>query len=1300
MTTPLRRRIRHTRRWLGYGILVLLILLALLVGVANQMLPMVERHPAQISAWLSARVGEPVTFSSASAEWTRRGPRFTLQGLHVGLGSNRLNIGRAQLLVAMYSGLLPGRPLTELKIRELALTLVQGDDGRWQVIGLLGQGSVDPLSRLEGFGELQIEKAQLAIRAPKLRINMRIPRIDARVRVAGPRLRVGVSAWVNPDDLPVNAVLDFQRRRGDGLLWVGGSRLVLAHWAPLLASIGAVPEQGSGELAFWTQLRDQRIRQVTVEADIEQVRLRSSKPLALADGSGRPARVDFERLQARARWTATANGWRMQAPLLNLTRAGKVARLDGLSIDGGRQFRLLGKELDLSPLASMLAFSDRFPDSLRLFLLQSNPQAVLHDVAIRGRRDGPWRGSMAVSQLSLQAHDQRPGFSGLAGQLQFDQDGGVMRLDSAPVHFVWPAGLRQPVDVRLNGTVALWKTAPGWTLGSNAMRVQGEDFGADLRLQLGFQGDGSAPTLDLAANLDTATMATAKKFWILHKMPASTVRWLDEALVSGEVRDGRIAIGGDLDDWPFRNHEGGFDARARIVDTTLKFNKQWPQAEHLSGDLKFDGLGFTLDGRGAIRDNLVSRVIGGISDFHTPWLDLNINSSGSGEKLRQLLIISPLNKEFGEHLRALSISGDTDVGLLMRLPLRDGLGEKKIEGSVKLAHASLADSRWDLKFTDVSGLTRFTGKGFATEDLKVRLAQQAGVFNLRVGEQTGDRSLAALATLAGRFTAPTLIDRYQDLAWLKPWLTGASQWKLAVRIPVAAAKKSRQPPSQLQLSSDLVGIAIGLPAPLKKPEQAALPMDLQLTLPIDQGDMNLRLDNNLMRLRGQIRKGAPLTGAIQFGDGAMAPAPARGLSIRGNVGLLDSFGWVGFSSKGGSESGAVHDVDVQAGQLIFLDRLFADSRLQLSRTGAATRVVIKGKGIDGNVDIAGGGSSSGVQGRFAKLWLPSDATPSANASGAASAPASAQSAAAAPVRAAPVATSVSAEIENPAELPPLRFSIADLRLGQAQLGKAEVQTTPTPAGLRVDKFQTQAKNLNLSAAGEWVRSGSGTRSSFRLDFKARSLGQMLDALGFTDMVQDGATHATLAGSWPGSPGAFSLATLTGNLKVDIGQGRLLDVEPGGSGRILGLISLAEIPRRLSLDFSDFFKKGFAFNTARGDFVFSGGKARTDNLRIDGPAAEIRVSGTTGLREQVYDQRVEVLPKAGGLLPAIGLLAGGPAGAAVGAVAQAVLQRPLKQTTRVVYQVTGAWQKPLVKVVEKGPNRAPATAANEPPPGQP
>ena len=118
------------------------------------------------------------------------------------------------------------------------------------------------------------------------------------------------------------------------------------------------------------------------------------------------------------------------------------------------------------------------------------------------------------------------------------------------------------------------------------------------------------------------------------------------------------------------------------------------------------------------------------------------------------------------------------------------------------------------------------------------------------------------------------------------------------------------------------------------------------------------------------------------------------------------------------------------------------------------------------------------------------------------------------------------------------------------------------------------------------------------------------------MIEDGETRGRLEGSWPGSPGAFALARFEGTLRVDVGEGQLLEVEPGGGGRVLGLISLAEIPRRLSLDFSDFFAKGFGFNTMQGEFVFANGRASTDLLQINGPAAEIRVSGATDLRDKL------------------------------------------------------------------------------------
>ncbi|MFT3806794.1 YhdP family protein [Arenimonas sp.] len=1285
MKAVLRRQLRHWRRWFGYGSLVLLILLATLVGVVNQLLPLVEQHPQQIARWLSERVGEPVSFSSAKAVWTRRGPLFTLSDLRVGEGDDVLDIGRAQLQVAVYSGLLPNRPLTELKIRELALTVQQEADGRWHAIGLPGEEQADPLERLEGFGELQIEKAQLTVRSLRSGVDVRMPRSDVRVRVYEDRVRVGASVWADLGSPPVTAVLDMDRERRSGRLWVGGRDIALAHWSSAFASLGLVPLGGKAEADVWLRLEQQRIDDIIVDADIDEASWRSADRIPIGGGKSDYARAQFEHLRALARWRSEQGQWQLGVREFEVRQEGREARLDGLQVRGGRSFAARADSLDLQPLASLLSLTKELPVGLRSFLARSQPSAVLRDVQMSRGIGGRLRGGLRVEALSLQAAGTRPGFSGLSGRIRFDEDGGVMRVESTPVRFEWPTEFRDVLDVRLSGTLGLWRRDKDWVLGATGLGVDGEGYDARARFEIGLQADGSKPTLDLAADLSPSDFDVAKKFWLRGMMPKPAVEWLDRALVEGDVIGGRVAIGGDLDDWPFRNRGGAFDARAQVRNATLKFQNDWPEGRKLDLDVVFDGPGFSVaSGKGELLGTHVRELTGGIENFgHTP-LDLHIVADGKAEDLRKLLIASPLNRRYGEHLKAASVDGEADVALDLSLPLQAGKHDARIAGSLDLTDAVLADSRWNLRFTGVSGRTHFDQDGFATDNLSVRLDEQPAVFNLRVGRHADDPTLAARADLTGRFSAQTLLQRYEGMAWLRPRLSGQAEWNVSVSVPVAGAD-GKTPPSRLLVRSDLQGVAMALPAPLDKSPERTWPLELQASLPLEEGTLQLRLGET-MRLRGLIRENKPFTGSVHFGGGEPAAMPARGLSVRGNVPVLDSTGWIAFSTQG--EGGSLlNDIDVRAAQLQLIDRGFADTHLQLRRAGNASEIRLEGVGIEGTVNLPSQ-LTDGVQGRFSKLHLAAQSV-SAQAEAARVANAGVEPG----VPSAPAAASI-VEVSDPSTLPPLRFNIEDLRFGQAQLGQTELVTRPIPAGMRIEKFETRAKTLSLSVAGEWVRENEATRSNMRLDFSANNLGQMLDALGFAGMVQGGKTRATLTGSWPGSPGAFSLATMNGTLRADIGEGRLLDVEPGGSGRMLGLMSIAEIPRRLSLDFSDFFSKGFAFNSARGDFVFSGGKARTDNLRVDGPAAEIRVSGTTGMRDQTYDQRVEVLPKAGSVLPAIGMLAGGPAGAAVGLVAQAVLQKPLKQTTRVVYRVTGPWQKPDVEVIERGPAKS-ATAQAQP-----
>src|SRR5690606_35517510 len=150
------------------------------IAVANQLLPLAERHPDRVAAWLSERAGRPIAFSSVDTAWTRRGPVLSLQDLRIGAadgGEGGIAIGDAEMLVSLYAGLLPGTPFSELRLRGLDLTLERDAAGRWQVRGLPGQQQPggDPLDVLQGLGELQVVGGVLTVDAPDIGLSARLP---------------------------------------------------------------------------------------------------------------------------------------------------------------------------------------------------------------------------------------------------------------------------------------------------------------------------------------------------------------------------------------------------------------------------------------------------------------------------------------------------------------------------------------------------------------------------------------------------------------------------------------------------------------------------------------------------------------------------------------------------------------------------------------------------------------------------------------------------------------------------------------------------------------------------------------------------------------------------------------------------------------------------------------------------------------------------------------------------------------------------------------------------------------------
>lgn len=1264
MPTPMRRRLRLVRRGAVYGIAVVLVCMAVVLGIASQVLPLAERHPDRIAAWLSERAGRPVAFDAVKTQWTRRGPLLQLDGLRLGEGDSGVRIGQAEVLVSMYGGLLPGRSFTELRLRGLSLTLQRGDDGKWAVRGLPGQQQAgeDPLRSLEGLGELQVIDGKLAIIAPSLGWDIRLPDIDLRLRVQGDRVRAGTRAWIRKDAAPLNVAVDFDRKAGDGRAYLDVSAEDVGAWSPLLRYAGVVAERGEGRVRAWTELRQHRVVLVTADAQLRQVALRGA-PLPDSDV---PTRVSFDQMEGRMRWRLVSGGWRLDAPRLRVGTAPAVQTLDGLVLAGGERYALLANQVDAAPLFAVLGLSDKVDAGLRRWLVQAQPGARLARLTLAGRRDGALQAEGQLRDLSFKAIGDAPGLSGLAGDFDGDAAGFRLKLDpTAAMRFDWPSGFAVVHDVRLQGDVLGWREGAGWRVGTSALHVQGKDYAADVRGGMWFQNDGTRPWIDIAADLADAPVPVAKGFWIHHKMPKAAVDWLNGALVGGTVRHGRAIVSGDLDDWPFTERNGRFEAVAHIERGQFKFQPEWPQLEHVDADIAFIGNGFELKGRGALAEVAIPAFQAGIADFGDGDLKITARTETDSGRLLALLRQSPLHKTYGETLDHLQAKGPVAATFDLLQPLHaDEQARKKLVGTVELKGAQLAETRWDLVFDNVRGKAKYDDGGFASGPLQVVHEGQPGVLGLRAGSGTRDRNQAFEADLSAVVDADRLLDRAPEMAWLKPYMDGRSEWTVGVSIPRTPAG-AVSPPTQLSLTSDLVGTAMSLPAPMRKSPATPLATTVRAPLPMGSGEIDVAF-GDLLALRARSTNGQTGVRVVLGSDVVKDAPPSSGLVATGRTGTLDAMEWVAVARGGGGEGDGLRlrHIDVTAERLLMIGSVFPDTRMQLAPAQQALAVSLDGDALSGAL-LVPDAKGAPIAGKLARVhWRKAAPTGVAGTEG--------------PVRNA-------TDDINPADVPPLSLDVEDLRFGNARLGTAKLRTRQQTDGLYVDQLQLRSPGQQIDVTGQWTGTASAARTRFAAEVKSENFGVLFDDLGLGDRVGGGHGQITAEAGWPGSPAAFRLAALDGSVKLAVRDGHLLEVEPG-AGRVLGLLSVAEVRRRLMLDFSDFFAKGFAFNRIDGDIRVGGGLARSDDLLIDGPAAEILISGDTDLRSERFDQTVDVKPKSANVLTAVGAVAGGPIGAAVGAVANAVLKKPLAEMGAKTYRVTGPWKSPKVEVVGREQSR--------------
>ncbi len=129
-------------------------------------------------------------------------------------------------------------------------------------------------------------------------------------------------------------------------------------------------------------------------------------------------------------------------------------------------------------------------------------------------------------------------------------------------------------------------------------------------------------------------------------------------------------------------------------------------------------------------------------------------------------------------------------------------------------------------------------------------------------------------------------------------------------------------------------------------------------------------------------------------------------------------------------------------------------------------------------------------------------------------------------------------------------------------------------------------------------------------------------------------------------------------------------------RVLGALDITSLLKYLTLDFKPLVEKGFLYKTMKFKATVENGNLYTDDFQLKGQSADIKASGRVGIAAEDLDLVLEVSPHIGTGAALAGWWFFGPQ---AGAIALAIQQ--LFKTTgagvRVIYTVTGSWDKPKV-----------------------
>lgn len=353
----------------------------------------------------------------------------------------------------------------------------------------------------------------------------------------------------------------------------------------------------------------------------------------------------------------------------------------------------------------------------------------------------------------------------------------------------------------------------------------------------GAKGEDRFPgVLDLQGHFQRARAEQVVRYLPLSLGP-DALNYVGNAVRSGDIRDARVRIEGDLNHIPFGTdahgvtHPGTFRFDVPLTNAEYHFvprylqgaaEKPWPTLTQLNGLLVIDKLSLSVINATARFSGAPDVVVNKLS-AHIPRMDKNLSVGVAATMhgpLEQALVLtnqSPLADMIDNSLAQATANGQADITLALGLPIMR-MQKAIVKGSVALQNNDVRISPDSPLLAHSQGKVLFHEKGFALQDVSTTLL--GGKATLKGGSldtARRDGSHPVRIDAQGDFTGEGLRQEPSvgSIAQLGRFLQGRSAYRATLQVNRGA--------SELSIDSDLAGMEVKLPAPLGKAAGGRLP---------------------------------------------------------------------------------------------------------------------------------------------------------------------------------------------------------------------------------------------------------------------------------------------------------------------------------------------------------------------------------------------------------------------------------------------------------------------------------------------